>query len=1027
MKKTMRLFFVLFLMAIPLMGFGQQRTVTGTVTDAENLPLPGVTIMVEGTNQGTITNSDGLYEISLEEGQDILVFSFIGFQTKTVDLSGRDQVNVTLQEESIGLDEVVVVGYGNMRKSDLTGSVASVSGDDLENVKSNRPIEGLQGRVAGVSITKQSGRPGAGLKVRIRGVGSTNNSDPLYVVDGVPGGSDLEHIAPEDIESVEVLKDASATAIYGNKGANGVVLITTKSGSVSDKPEFSLNSYYGISEVPHKPDMLDATEHATLILEAAANDNTTLPNSLETRINHVLANEATGIDWLDEIFRVGAQQNYNLSVRGGIQSDVNEDRKLTYSLSGTFYDEEGTVENTDFNKFLFNSKTEYHFNKSIKLGVQLDLFRKESGPFPEGPYGGPIPLAMKTSPIDKGVDREGNFIPTHTAFDQNPLLVLDHMKYEDDMTNSYGFKPWLEVNLLPGLDVSTTLNISKGQSHFKGYNPSYFLNQNFNRAQSELWENRSEWFSWTWINLLKYSTTINDTHRLRGTLGHEASFNENSGLGGMGLGVPQEENLRYMNLAKEYQDKISAWQGQSGTESYFGRAFYSFDDRYMITGTLRYDGSSKFSGDNKWGVFPSFGVSWRASEENFIQDLGIFSDLKLRYGWGRVGNQASAQGGSDVANIGTYGMHYVLNNEVYKGGITTNIPTPGLRWEVVETTNIGADLAFMQNHLSVTLDYFIKDTKDMIQRVPLPGYYPKDRPNANVGTMSNEGYEMAVSYRKSIGDLNFTVGGNFSALDNKVKTLNSEEEGAFVDAGYIDKLGNTTRTESGKEVAYFHGYETDGFFKTEEEISNHSRDGEMIQPNATVGDIRFIDHNDNGEIDADDRTYLGSGTPDYVYGFNFSVDYRGIDVSGNFYGVGGNQIVRGSGIYNLEVVDYINAYGERMDRFHPENNPDGTQPRVTLSDDNDNLRFSDRYVEDGSYLRLKNLQVGYTLPKPLTLTYGIEKLRFYVSGQNLLTWTDYNGFDPEVGDLYNQSLGIGVDLNNYPQPRLYMFGVNVTF
>jgi TonB-linked SusC/RagA family outer membrane protein len=1033
MKKTMLLFFVLFLLSFHVFAIGQSGTVKGTVTDGDREPIPGVTVAIEGTTSGTITDISGDYEITLDEGQNTLVFSFIGFETQTVDVSGKSEIDVVMQESVVGLDEVVVVGYGSMKKSDLTGSVASVSGDALEKVASNRAIEAIQGRVAGVSITKESGRPGAGMKVRIRGVGSTNVSDPLYVIDGVPGGSDLEHIAPEDIESIEVLKDASATAIYGNKGANGVVIVTTKSGSVKDKPEFSFNSYYGIGEVAHRPEMLDATQHATLILEAAANDNTSLPSSLETRINHVLANDAKGTDWFDEVFRLGTQQNYNLSVRGGIQSDVNEDRELIYSLSGTYFDEEGTVENTNFNKMLFNSKTEYKFNNSVKLGVQLDLFRKESGPFPQGIYGGPIPLAMKTSPMDRGIDNEGNFIPTHTAFDQNPLLVLDHMQYSDDFTNSFGFKPWLEVKLLPGLDFSTTLNISRGNSHYKGYNPSYYINENFNRAQSELLENRSEWNSWTWINLLNFSKTIGNIHRITGTLGHEAAYNENAGIGGMGLEVPLDENLHYMNLAKEYQDKISAWQGQSGTESYFGRAFYSYDDRYMVTGTIRYDGSSKFSEENKWGVFPSVGVSWRASEENFIQNLNIFSDLKLRYGWGRVGNQASAQAGSDVANIGTYGMYYVFGDETSKGGITTNIPTPDLKWEMVETTNIGADLAFLQNKLGVTLDYFMKDTKDMITRVALPGYYPKDRPNANVGTMSNEGYEIAISYKNRIGDLGYSVGANFSGLTNEVKMLNAEEEDAFIDAGFVSKLGNTTRTEAGQEIACFYGYETDGFFRTTEDIENHSLDGSLIQPDAKVGDIRFKDNNNNGEIDAADRAYLGSGTPDYVFGFNFSVDYKGFDLSGNLYGVQGNEIVNAMGYSSFEVVDYINAYASRMDRFLPENNPGGTQSRVTLSDDNNNLRFSDRYVEDGSYIRLKNLQLGYTLPNVLTTQYGIETLRFYVSGQNLLTWTDYTGFDPEVGDLTHdassdvQSLGIGVDLGNYPQPRLYYFGVNVTF
>lgn len=1032
MKRNLRFILLIFFLSCHWTIFGQSKMVTGSVVDESKLPLVGVTVVVKGTTNGTVTNINGEYEIALSEGKSLLVFSFIGFVDQEVDAINKSIVDVVLKTDMVGLDEVVVVGYGTMKKSDLTGSVASVSGDALQKAASNRPVEAMQGRVAGVSITKSSGNPGAGMKVRIRGVGSTNNADPLYVIDGIPSGNDMEHIAPEDIESIEILKDASATAIYGNKGANGVIIVTTKSGSVSAKPVFSFNSYYGIGQVANQVDLLNASQQGGLILEAAANDGISIPSDLENRINYVLANDYEGTDWQDEIFQTGVQQNYNFSVRGGFQAQDQEDRKLTYSVSSSYYDEKGVVKNTNFKKMILNSKTEYQFNSRIKTGVELSLFRKQNGNFQQGLYNGPIPLALTTSPMDTGVDAAGNFIATKTFFGQNPSLAIDHMKYAENKTNSYGVKGWLDINLIEGLTFKTTINMSRGFTHNKDYRPSYYLSENFYRTDSELYEQRGEWYSWTWINLLNYTKIFAEKHKVIATLGHESSFNENSAFSGTGINVPEEEALRYLNLAKEYKEQLGAYQGEGGTESFFARAFYSYADKYMITGTARYDGSNKFTGDNKWGLFPSVGASWRATEEDFIKDLNLFSNLKVRAGWGRVGNEASAQAGSDLANIGNYGMYYVFNDIAYKGGTTTNIPTPDLKWEIVETSNFGLDMGFFDGDLSVTADYFIKDTKDMITRVALPGYYPKDRPNANIGTMRNEGFELSANYGKTMGEVRFNIGANFSCITNEIKKLNSDPE-AFIDGGYIDKLGNTTRTEAGREIAYFYGYQTDGIFRSEDELSAHSVGGTVIQPSAKVGDVRFVDRNGNGTIDADDRAYLGSGTPDFIYGMNFSVEYKGFDFSGNLYGVYGSEIVNGMDIFALEVKDYSNAYSNRMDRFHPVNNPNGSQPRVTLSDNNNNTQFSDRYVEDGSYLRLKNVQLGYTFPKSMTEKYKIDKLRVYVSGQNLITFTDYNGYDPEVGDLTHDadsdasSLGVGVDLGNYPQPRVIYFGVNVTF
>ena len=1033
MKKNLRFILLILFLVSNWNIYSQERAVVGMVTDESGLPLPGVTVVIQGTTIGSTTDFDGNFTINITSNEDVLVFSFLGFKNQEIIVGTQTQISVTLKTDLVGLNEVVVVGYGTMQKSDLTGAVASVKGDVFQNYAANQPMQAMQGRVAGVNITQSSGQPGSAMKIRIRGYGSTNNSDPLYVIDGIPSGNSMEHIAPEDIANVEILKDASSTAIYGNRGANGVVIVTTKSGKATNKPVFSFNTYYGVGEVPNQIDLLDATQQGSLILEAAANDGISIPSDLLARIDYTIANNAEGMNWQDEIYRNSTQSNYNFSVRGGLFDGEEDDRNLMYSVSGTYYDEDGLIENTNFNKYMLQSKLDFQFSKNVKAGMEINLFHKENGDTPVGIYSGPVPLALKTSPMDRGVDDEGNLIATSTAFGQNPLYAVDQMKYVNNTTNSYGLRTWLDVNIIEGLDFKTTINLSRGFTHNKNYSPSYYLNENFYRDQSELYEARGEWYSWTWINVFNYTKTFNDVHKIIATLGEESSYNESSGFSGVGINVPEESDLRYLNLATEYKDKLGAWQGQNGTLSFFGRAFYSYKNKYMVTGTLRYDGSSKFSGDNVWGLFPSVGASWRMDEEDFIKDLNTFSALKLRLGWGRVGNEASAQGGSNVANIGNYGMYYVFNGIPYKGGTTTNIPTPDLRWEVIETTNIGVDLGFLDGDLAVTADYFIKNTEDMITRVALPGYYPKDYPNANVGTMSNKGFEFTANYGKVYDKFNFNVGANFTYLSNEVVKLNSDEN-AYIDGGYIDKLGYTTRTEKGHEMAYFYGYQTNGIFKTQEQLDAYvGEDGLPIQPNAKVGDIIFIDNNGNGIIDAEDRAKLGSGIPDFSYGFNFSLEFKGFDLSGDLFGVSGVEIVNGMGVYNLEVKDYINAYESRMDRYHPVNNPTGTGPRVTLSDANDNSRFSDRYVEDGSYLKLKNVQLGYTLPSNVYQSSFLTKVRFYVSGQNLLTFTNYSGYDPEFGDLIvdsnqdNSSLGIGVDLGTYPMPRFVYFGLNVTF
>lgn len=1010
------------------------QTISGKVTEKENgLPIPGVNIVVKGTTDGTITDLDGNYSIAVPESAT-LVFSYIGYITQEVVVASQTVIDVSLETDATDLGEVVVVGYGTMKKSDLTGAVASVSGDALESSASNRAVESVAGRLAGVSVTRSSGVPGSGMKVRIRGTGSTNKSDPLYVVDGVPAGTDIDYIASEDIESIEVLKDASSTAIYGNRGANGVIIVTTKSGKLQ-KPVFSFNSYYGVAQVPKKIDLVNAYEHATLIAEAAANDGSSLAADIKPRIDYVLANNSEGTDWQDEIFQLAALQNYNLSVRGGLASDKKADRNLTYSVSGSYYDEEGIIKNTGTKRYLLNSKTEFQFNSRVKAGMQLDLFSRERGNHSQGIYSSPISMALSTPPMDYGLDSNGEYVAMQTfPLTENPFVTIDHNKHVKKGYTSYGLKTWLGIDIIEGLNFKTTLSLSKGFTHNKTFRPTFYLNASQNREKTELFEQRGENYGWTWINLINYTKIFADVHKIIATLGHESRYTRSSYFSATGLGLPSDEIYQYFSTAKEFSPIVGAGQGQTGVVSFFGRAFYSFADKYMITGTLRYDGSSKFSGDNVWGVFPSFGASWRLGEEGFIQDLGLFSNLKLRGGWGRVGNEASAQGGSDVANIGTYDMYYVFGGNVSSGGISTNIPTPDLRWEMVETTNVGLDIGVLDGDLNFTADYFIKNTKDMITKLALPDYFPKNRPNANIGEIRNSGIELSANYRKRIGDFTFNVGANLSFIQNEVVKLNVDDD-AFLDGGHIEKLANVTRTQKGREIAYFYGYRTDGIFQSQDEIDAYiNAENELIQPDAKVGDVKFLDQNGNGEIDPDDRSYLGSGQPVSTYGFNFAVQYKGFDLAANFYGVYGNEIVNGMDSRLLDVKAYRVVYADRLDRFHPTNNPNSSQPRVTLADPNDNGRFSDRYIQDGSYVKLKTLQLGYTLPKSLTKKLKLQKVRVYVAGQNLISFNKYNGYDPEIGDLDDphqgndmKSLGIGVDLANFPQPRIFRGGINIQF
>jgi TonB-linked SusC/RagA family outer membrane protein len=1023
MKKMMRLFFVLFfLTSFHFMVFGQQRTLTGTVTDSDNLPLPGVTVAVENTTKGTITDTNGNYQISLAEGENSLVFSFIGFESQTIDVSGKTQVDVTMQEAVMGLDEVVVVGYGTVRRSDLTGAVGRVGGDELNTMATADPVQSLQGKLAGVEVLSNSGEPGSGTRIRIRGVGTLNNSNPLYVVDGFPMGN-MSNVDPSNIESVEVLKDASATAIYGSRGANGVVLVTTKSGKIG-KASFDINSYAGFQEITERIDLTNAHEFAMLRKEAYQNAGVSVPK-LEM-LDYVIDNQLTGTDWQDELLQIAPIQNYSISVSGGTDDVV-------YNLGGTYNSQDGTIEYSGIDKLFLYSNTQYNLSEKVTLGANLSYTFYEKYNNNNSEYGGSLTDGLQMDPLTPAWDSYTNnygrrFITGGTTIG-NPARVVDEQKYNTNSAHRLvsNFDLNIEDILIEGLDFKTMFGADIDLGHSKAYYPEFYIAPDQERKKSSLYEQRYENLDLIWNGYFSYNLEAGE-HSVTGMLGAETqSFNWN-GLNLTGFDVPFDENLMYPDQAQDQEQfDIGGGAGKTTLMSYFARANYSFGNRYLLTATYRADGSSKFLGDNKWGYFPSFSAGWNLKEESFMDDVDFLDQFKLRAGWGQVGNEGSVGANSYLATMNT-GYTYVFGGKPVDGARTGSLSNTDIKWEVTEQVNVGLDISFLRQRFSASIDWFNRDTKDMILYTPIPLYVGSGRPARNAGTMNNTGFEVSLNWRDDLGDFSYSIGLNGSAIQNEVTSLAGGEPQS---GGGAQKLGSTTRTEEGEEVGFFYGLETDGIFNSQEELDAHVwTDPETgatsaIQPAAAPGDIKFVDHSGDGSINEDDRVKLGSSLPDFTGSLNLELAYKGLDFKAFVYGVFGSQAVNAMKYYTHGSFSQANYHRDRLDRWTPDNT-ETNEPRLISTDPNQNSNlFSDRHVEDNSYIRLRNVQLGYTFSQGLVENIGLGSVRFYLNADNLLTITDYTGFNPEIaggGDLSR-----GVDFGTYPMGVTLTGGVNIRF
>ncbi len=997
-------------------SLAQARLITGRVLDETGQALPGANILIKNTSRGTTSDSDGKFSIETNGIDDVIVISFIGYQTKEIVVASQTVIETTMVLDAKSLGEVIVIGYGEVQKSDLTGAVGSVKGNQLTQVATPDAVQAVQGRIAGVQVVSNSGEPGSGATIKIRGIGSINGSNPLYVVDGYQTG-DISFLAPADIETIDVLKDASATAIYGSRGANGVVVVTTKKGK-KGPVKFTFDSYVANQKAWRTVPMVNATEYANLVLQGYENDGTPLSTSSEmfTRLDFVRNKNYAGTNWQDEVMQSGFMQNQTLTLAGG-----NEQNR--FRLSGSYFSQDGIVKNSSLKKYFVNFSDELTINNWLSAGVSSAFTNFEKNYYNGDYYSGILTTALAADPITPAWNKiTNNWGRADLSYTNNPARSVDELKNNKGYGNYLVANIWAEAKIIKGLSFKTQLGTTYNVGHNKSYAPRFFIAVDEARDQSSLWERRSEFTNLMWSNYFNYQKSFN-RHSINVLAGAEVQQSAFNSMEATAYDVPDSKDLMYLSSGQGTEYKVTSNQTESSLQSFFGRLNYSFNSKYFLTGTIRYDGSSKFLGANRFGYFPSFAGSWLLSEETFLKNVNFLSVLKLRAGWGQVGNEQSA-GAYDYTTSVAGNNLYVLNDKPVQGYAPTNLSNPELRWEVNQQTNVGLDVSLFDDRLSLTADYFDRRTKDMIVAVPIPTYVGAGAPRVNAGSMKNSGLELTAAYRGG-SEFSYTIGGNVSFIKNELTSLGG---GAPQDGGSSGKLGNTTRTEVGQPFPYFFGLTTDGIFNNQAELDSHAKGGTAIQPNAKLGDVKFIDVNGDGIISDADRVNLGNAYPTLQYGFNIDLSYKGFDFRAFVQGVEGNKLVNamhnttrngsnsGGGWANFERI--------RLDSWTAAS-PEKNEPRMTATDPNNNIRFSDRYIQDGSYLRMKNVQLGYVFPTNLSGKLRITKARIYISADNLFTITKYEGFDPEISGLGGYSNG--VDIGTYPQPRTYRAGFTLNF
>ncbi len=982
--------------------------VAGKVTDESGQPLPGVNVVEKGTTNGTSTDSYGDYVLSITDKNSILTFSFIGYQNKEVLVGDQTTIDVLMKTEVISLGEVVVVGYGTQEKRDVTGSVGSVAVDDLKSLPVPSISDAMQGRVAGLQVLS-SGVPGADATFRIRGTSTFNNSSPLLVIDGVPVSSGLNTLNPDDIESIQVLKDASAAAVYGSRGANGVIIVTTKRGK-GKKSSLNLNYYYAVQEPTNMVEMLNASQFAALNNEMLQN------NGLATNPEYAdPASLGEGTDWLDALFHTAPMQNYSVSYSGSTE-------KSNYYVSGNVLNQDGIIINTGFKRYTLQFNSDYTVFDRVRFGNNLTLNHdvKTSGAYD-------VQNTMAALPVQPILNSDGTYsgpsgLPQWYGDVTNPIgqaeLIKNSTKGYNLIGSIYG-----EADILKNLVFKSIAGLQANFWDDRTWSPKYDwkpLPQPF----STLNQSSNKSFTWLWDNTLTYTTSIKDVHDITALAGISAQHNNFDFIGGYREGfasdVTQQLNSGSQTNMASYGNG-SAWS----LLSFIGRVNYAFKDKYLLTATVRRDGSSRFGETNRYGTFPSVSAAWRISNEDFFNGVELFDDLKIRGGYGETGNQEI--GNYSFASVLQTGS-YNFNGQLVQTTYPQAMPNPNVRWESVMQANLGFDASLLNNRIGITFDAFVKNTENMLVRGAVPistGYrdyaFGQDlRPFVNAGKMRNSGVEVSVNTNNLNGAFTWNTSLNFTFIRNQIVNLNDTVP---LPAGQIDGNINyyVALQQNGHPYNAFFGYVTNGIFQTQEEVDAYAtqQPGDDAFNRTSPGDIRFKDLNNDGRIDDEDRTFIGNPNPKFIFALNNTFAWKGFDLSIFVQGLAGHKIFNANRIWQEGMSVAQNQTTAVLDRWTPENTG-ASIPRAIYNDPNKNSRGSDRFIEDGSYVRIKNVTLGYTLPKAYTEKLKLTTARIYASGQNLYTFTNYSGIDPEVGVN-------GIDFNVYPVTRTISFGVNVSF
>lgn len=1016
---TMRLGFLCILLCSFTIAKGQHQVIGKITTLPGNDPAIGATIIVKNSDVGVIADLEGKYSITVPDDRSVLVIIYTGYVEQEIEAGNRATIDVMLKEGISQLNEVIVTGYGVQKRSNISGSVSTVHAEEIGKQPVLRVEQALQGRTAGVQIAQVSGSPGSALTVRVRGAGTINNSDPLYIVDGMPVDG-LDYLNPNDIESINVLKDAASAAIYGARGANGVILITTKGGRRNQEGTLSYDAYIGVQRPARLLDLLNAREYAIIQNEAyVAAGKTPRPE---------FANPdalGQGTDWQEAIFTHAPISSHQITATGG--SDHS-----SYTLSGNYFNQDGIVggDKANFHRITARLNGNHDLKSWLTVGNNIGYTWFQRDALTENTqYNSPIIRALNMDPVTPIRKADGTFAYSNYADTDiaNPVNGIEQT-HNQWRSNRLVGSVYADLKIGKQFSFRSTFSLDQTFAIQRGFYPKYDLSNIAQISEAPAAEKsvtntvtvgNNNWRNLQLENVLTYRNTFNEKHDVTLIGGTTALNNRFDGSGGANTNLPSNDwKDAYIGNTIDPIASQSSWQeaGESSLLSYFAKGNYVYDDTYLFSATIRRDGSSRFGKNNRYGYFPSLSAGWVLSHENFWSVEAV-NFAKLRASWGKNGNDRI--GYYSFTTIVSSGQNYPFgpNETITNGSVALSAANPDLKWETITQTDLGLDLELYDGRITFTTDYYIKKTSDMLYASPIPLVAGTAAPIQNVATAENKGLELSLTYRNIEHSLHYSLGGNISFIHSEVTGLGTGGEPVY--SGYVQSANaNSAKTDVGHPLASFFGYVTDGIFQTEVEVEA----GAFQNAGTAPGDIRFKDLNNDGVIDVSDQTYIGNPTPKFSFGVNGDLDWKGIELSVFLQGTQGNDIYNNTVRYDFT---YVNRPASVLDRWTGPGTSN-SEPRVNLNDANQNARVSDRFIEDGSYIRLKTLQLGYNLPLSWLKRIHIQKFKVYITAQNLLTFTKYSGLDPEIGSI-GGSLELGIDRGFYPQARTVLGGVSVTF